>query len=374
MDDKSVDENSNLKDTVNEVENSFVQDDRSKKVSQANKSIIDSDQTDSKSAQDSAVEFSHNGQSGDGNYIENIQASTSSVSENPSVPDSVYRLVRSRSGSLGRHHSVSRSLSASRSRTRSWSRSRSGSRSKEYSDRSRSPSYSRGPRKRRYSSEFSRSPSRSRARSRERSAKIIVECVTTKTTSRHIREIFGAYGKINIVDFGPTRQGDGLSPVYIIFEDPDEARSAVDHMDGGMIDLVNVTVRIISPQRMKMARTDNFGRTSRGWGSQDQRRGWNVSDKTTIDDQQGRGRKRMGRFNRDRRVNERLRYDDEFDHHSDRRYSPSNSRRHSSSKRRSWEGAPISADRRWSRSRSRSISRSRAKSRSYTPPPKRSYA
>lgn len=104
-----------------------------------------------------------------------------------------------------------------------------------------------------------RSRSRStsqRRKKRERSAtpkavRIHIGRLTRNVTKDHIQEIFSVYGTIKQIDC-PT---DRLHPTasrgfaYVEFGSPDEAETAMKHMDGGQIDGQEITVAPILLQR-----------------------------------------------------------------------------------------------------------------------------
>ncbi|KAF9992701.1 hypothetical protein BGZ79_002761, partial [Entomortierella chlamydospora] len=181
---------------------------------------------------------------------------------------------RSRSRSGSRQRSQSRSRSRSRSRSHSNSRARSRSLTPRSRSRTRSRSYSRSPtpkatdrvqsrsrsRGRSLGRSRSRSLSRSRSpRSRSRSpprklqrrdsrspspvnnvalnSAVKVGNLTRNVTEGHIREIFGAYGKIKFINFPINpRFRFNMGYAEIEYETREEAQAALEGWNGGQLD------------------------------------------------------------------------------------------------------------------------------------------
>ena len=166
-----------------------------------------------------------------------------------------------------RSRSPPKRSSRSFSRSQLLSRSRSPSdKTNEYRGRSgydrtnaKSPSLS-GGRGRSYSgTPPRRSPTR-------RSAKVVIEKLTKNVQESHLREIFGAYGRVREVDLPMNRQCMSPSrhcgkhlltcPVYtnrgtafILYEEMDEAEAAIAHMHEAQIDGAVINVSIVLPRR-----------------------------------------------------------------------------------------------------------------------------
>ncbi|EEB05864.1 RNA-binding protein [Schizosaccharomyces japonicus yFS275] len=89
---------------------------------------------------------------------------------------------------------------------------------------SRSPYTSRGF--------YSRSPS-----PRRYSSTILIENITRNVTKEHINEIFGAYGTIDDIDFPLFRKShEPKGYCYVTYAYADQAETAVDRMNSGMLD------------------------------------------------------------------------------------------------------------------------------------------
>lgn len=100
----------------------------------------------------------------------------------------------------------------------------------------------------RRSRDRSRSRSTSVRRKREKSptprpARIHIGRLTRNVTKEHILEIFGSYGEIKNVEFPTDRfhPNNNRGFCYVEFMNPDDAESAMKHMDGGQIDGQEVT-------------------------------------------------------------------------------------------------------------------------------------
>ncbi|KAG0144804.1 hypothetical protein CROQUDRAFT_46772 [Cronartium quercuum f. sp. fusiforme G11] len=127
--------------------------------------------------------------------------------------------------------------------------SRDDSRSPVRRKRSRSRSYSRSrSRSRSYSSYSSRSGSRSPVRETNESKIIEISKLTKNVTSRHLREIFGAYGEIRDIDLPIVRRiGSHRGTAVITFETGKAAQKAISHMDRGQLDGSLISVRMYRP-------------------------------------------------------------------------------------------------------------------------------
>ncbi|KAM9041136.1 uncharacterized protein AAG666_006696 [Megaptera novaeangliae] len=173
-----------------------------------------------------------------------------------------------RSASSGSSSTRSRSSSASSSGSSTSTGSSSGSSSSSASSRSGSSSTSRSSSS--SSSSGSPSPSRRRHDNRRRSrskskppkrdekerkrrspspkpTKVHIGRLTRKVTKDHIMEIFSTYGKIKMIDMPVERMHPHLSKgyAYVEFENPDEAKKALKHMDGGQIDGQEITATAV---------------------------------------------------------------------------------------------------------------------------------
>uniref|UniRef100_A0A8C0D4X7 RNA-binding protein with serine-rich domain 1 n=1 Tax=Balaenoptera musculus TaxID=9771 RepID=A0A8C0D4X7_BALMU len=77
--------------------------------------------------------------------------------------------------------------------------------------------------------------------------KVHIGRLTRNVTKDHIMEIFSTYGKIKMIDVPVERMHPHLSKgyAYVEFENPDEAKKAPKHMDGGHVDGQEITATAV---------------------------------------------------------------------------------------------------------------------------------
>ncbi|KAJ8782935.1 hypothetical protein J1605_009543 [Eschrichtius robustus] len=160
------------------------------------------------------------------------------------------------SASTGSSSGSSSSSASSRSGSSSTSRSSSSS----SSPGSPSPSQRRQDNRRRSRSK-SKPPKRDGKERKRRSpspkpTKVHIGRLTRNVTKDHIMEIFSTYGKIKMIDIPVDRMHPHLAKgyAYVEFENPDEAKKAPKHMDGGHIDGQEITATVVlAPQATPQA-------------------------------------------------------------------------------------------------------------------------
>merc|ERR1719154_897301 len=118
------------------------------------------------------------------------------------------------------------------------------------------PSVKAAPEKPRERSRSKPGP-RGRARSGSPpSTKIHIGRLTRNVNREHLQEIFSTFGKIREIEFGSERMRPWLNKgfAYIEFENSEDAKNALRHMDGGQIDGQEVTAAPVLVPRIQPRR------------------------------------------------------------------------------------------------------------------------
>ncbi|KAJ3320156.1 hypothetical protein HDV06_005633 [Boothiomyces sp. JEL0866] len=81
--------------------------------------------------------------------------------------------------------------------------------------------------------------------------KVVVSNLTSKINDKHIKEIFGKFGKINYSDISEKKLGNGeiSKKAYVSFATRADAEQAIKHMDKGIIDKAVIEVSFFTPLR-----------------------------------------------------------------------------------------------------------------------------
>ncbi|KAJ3271450.1 hypothetical protein HDV01_006656 [Terramyces sp. JEL0728] len=96
--------------------------------------------------------------------------------------------------------------------------------------------------------------------------KVVVSNLTTKINDKHIKEIFGKFGKINYTDISEKKLGNGeiSKKAYVSFATRADAEAAIKHMDKGIIDKAVIEVSFFTPfRRERPSRGREYGQTRR---------------------------------------------------------------------------------------------------------------
>lgn len=139
--------------------------------------------------------------------------------------------------------------SRSRSRSSSWEDNARRDRREQYDENYRGRSGGKERPQRRGNWRQDRRGRGNTRRSSEESGdfQIVIDNLGTDATTDHIYEIFGVYGDIIDVSFGRSiRHPDerGVSACYVTYHSLEQARMACSHMDGGMIDRLDISVEM----------------------------------------------------------------------------------------------------------------------------------
>ncbi|KEF59126.1 uncharacterized protein A1O9_03970, partial [Exophiala aquamarina CBS 119918] len=69
------------------------------------------------------------------------------------------------------------------------------------------------------------------------SSKIVIEKLTKNVTEAHLREIFGAYGRIESIDLPLNKQFmTNRGTAYVLYDHPSGSESAITHMHEAQLD------------------------------------------------------------------------------------------------------------------------------------------
>ncbi|KAI9651869.1 MAG: hypothetical protein M1831_007534 [Alyxoria varia] len=148
---------------------------------------------------------------------------------------------------------------ASRTPSRSASRGRTRSHSQSSRRRSASPGGSASPKTNSRSRSHSRvardarngyRSDRERSRSPAKSTKIVVEKLTKNVMEDHLRELFGSFGVIREIDMPMNTQfNTNRGTAYIMYDDANDAETAMIKMHEGQLDGATLNVSAVLPHR-----------------------------------------------------------------------------------------------------------------------------
>ena len=72
---------------------------------------------------------------------------------------------------------------------------------------------------------------------------VLVKGLTHNVRSAHVSEIFSNFGKVNNVKFAYVK-GHSVGWAYVYYATPEDAKNAVNQMNGGYIDGVQISVSL----------------------------------------------------------------------------------------------------------------------------------
>lgn len=88
-----------------------------------------------------------------------------------------------------------------------------------------------------------------------------VDGLSYNVNAEHLREIFGTYGKIRKTAIAKDKVGHSAGWGVIGFETADMATIAIDTMNNGWIDGIQITVRAYDPSTDHISESNSFSHT-----------------------------------------------------------------------------------------------------------------